>query len=127
MSVTTNSPATTGQTPQQGAIGNLSNEWVLLITPGLATSIPANSSAEITFTIPGLLLYDFIEVNKLNHVAGLSVGNARVSAANVLSIQMVNSTASPIALQITDQYLVSVERPIAQQVSNGLGAFIPNT
>jgi hypothetical protein len=127
MSTTTNSVATTTQTPQQGAIGNLSNEWILLITPGLTTSIPANSSAEITFTISGLLLYDFIEVNKLNHIAGLSVGNARVSAANTLAVQMVNSTASAIALQVSDQYLVSVERPLAQQVTNGLTATIPNT
>jgi len=122
-----NSPAQTIQTPQQAAIGNLSNEWILLIQPGLTTSIPANSSAEITFTINGLQLYDFVEVNKLNHIAGLSVGNARVSAANVLSIQMVNSTATPIALQTTDQYLVSIERPLAQQVTNGLPATIPNT
>jgi len=120
-----NSPAQAIQYPQQPAQGNLSNEWILLITPGLTTSIPANSSAEITFTIAGLQLYDFLEVNKLNHVAGLSVGNARCSAANVLSIQMVNSTASPILLQVTDQYLVSVERPIAQQVTNGLPATIP--
>jgi len=126
MSTTTNSAATTAQTPQQMAIGNLSNEWILLITPGLTTSITANSSVEITFTIAGLQLFDFIEVNKLNHVAGLSVGNARVSALNTLSIQMVNSTASPISLQTTDQYLVSIERPIAQQVTNGLGASIPS-
>jgi len=122
-----NSPAQTIQTPQQTAIGNLSNEWILLITPGLTTSVPAQSSTEITFTIAGLLPYDFIEVNKLNHVAGLSIGNARVSAANILSIQMVNSTASPIALQTTDQYLASIERPIAMQVTNGLPSTIPNT
>lgn len=115
-----NSPAQTLQTPLAAAMGNLSNEWILSITPGLTTSIPANSSAEISITVSGLLLNDFIEVNKMNHVAGLSVGNARVSAANTLAIQMVNSTASPIALQTTDQYLVSVERPIAQQVTNGL-------
>ena len=125
MASTNPGAAVTTQTPGVVAFGNLSNEWVLLITPGLTTSITANSSVEITFTINGLLLYDFIEVNKLNHVAGLSVGNARVSAANTLSIQMVNSTGSPIALQTTDQYLVSVERPMAQQVSNGLTATIP--
>lgn len=118
--------AITTQTPQVIAAGNLSNEWVLLLTPGLTTSIPANSSAEIAINIAGLLLYDFIEVNKLNHVAGLSVGNARVSAAGVLSIQMVNSTGVAIALQSTDQYLVSIERPVAQQVSNGLGSTIPS-
>lgn len=117
--------AITTQTPQVTAIGNLSNEWVLLLTPGLTTSIPANSSAEVSVTVTGLNLYDFIEVNKLNHIAGLSVGNARVSAVNTLSIQMVNSTAAPILLQNTDQYLVSIERPVAQQVTNGLTSTIP--
>lgn len=115
-----NSPAQTLQTPSAAAYGNLANEWVLLLTPGLTTTIPANSSAEISITVNGLLPYDFIEVNKLNHVAGLSVGNARVSAANTLAIQMVNSTAAGIALQSSDQYLCSVERPIPQQVTNGL-------
>ncbi len=115
-----NSPAQTLQTPGVTASGNLANEWILAITPNLTTTIPANSSAEIAISIAGLLMYDFIEVNKLNHVAGLSVGNSRVSALGTLSIQMVNSTASGIALQATDQYLVSVERPIQQQVVNGL-------
>lgn len=122
-----NFPAQTVQIPQVAAIGNLSNEWIILLTPGLTTSIPANSSAEIAITVAGLQLFDFIEVNKLNHIAGLSVGNSRASAANTLSVQMVNSTGLAIALQSTDQYLVSIERPIAQQVTNGLTSTIPNT
>ena len=126
MASTNPGPAVEVQTPQVTATGNLSNEWIILLTPGLTTSIPANSSAEIALTVAGLQLYDFVEVNKLNHVAGLSVGNARVSAANTLSVQMVNSTASPIALQTTDQYLASIERPLAQQVSNGLTSTIPS-
>jgi hypothetical protein len=117
--------AVTTQNQQVAATGNLSNEWILLLTPGLTTTIPANSSAEISITVTGLLLNDFIEVNKLNHVAGLSVGNARVSSANTLAIQMVNSTAAGIALQAADQYLVSVERPMAQYVTNGLPTSIP--
>lgn len=113
-----NSPAQSVQTPQQQASGNMTGEWVIMAQPGLTTSIPAASSAEITISISGLQLYDFVEVNKLNHVAGLSVGNARVSAAGVLSVQMVNSTAAPILLLTTDQYLISVERPSNQWTSN---------
>ena len=119
-------PAIQTQTPSQAASGNASNEWVLLITPGLTTSITANTSVEVTTTVTGLLPYDLIEINKLNHVAGLSVGNVRVSAANTLAIQMVNSTASPIALQSTDTYLVAVTRPMAQQVTNTLPSSIPS-
>lgn len=126
MSSTNPGPSITTQTPSQAAAGNMSGEWILLLTPGLTTSISANSSVEVTFAVAGLQLFDFVEVNKLNHVAGLSVGNARASAANVLSVQMVNSTASPILLVVSDQYLVSVERPIAQQVVNGLPSAIPS-
>lgn len=128
MSVTlNNTPATTQQTPQQAATGNLSNEFIFLLTPGLTTSVPANSSVEITLTTPGTLLNDFVEVNKLNHVAGLSVGNARIAAVNTMNIQMVNSTATPIALQTTDQYLISLERPLAQSVLNGLPVAVLTT
>ena len=118
--------AITTQYPSQCAAGNISNEWVLVITPGLTTSVTANTSVEISVTVTGLQVYDLIEINKLNHVAGLSVGNTRVSAANTLAIQMVNSTASPIALQAGDQYLIGVTRPIAQQVPNGLPTTIPS-
>ena len=119
-------PAIQTQTPSQAASGNASNEWVLLITPGLTTSITANTSVEVTTTVTGLLPYDLIEINKLNHVAGLSVGNVRVSAANTLAIQFVNSTGGAIALQSTDTYLVAVNRPMAQQVTNTLPSSIPS-
>lgn len=119
-------PATQTQTPSQAASGNASHEWVLLITPGLTTSITANTSVEVTTTVTGLLPYDLIEINKLNHVAGLSVGNVRVSAANTLAIQFVNNTGVAIALQSTDTYLVAVTRPMAQQVTNTLPSSIPS-
>ena len=118
--------AGSAQTPSVSAAGNLSQEWIILLTPGVTTSITAASSVEISLTISGLLPFDFVEVNKLNHVAGLSIGNARVSAANTLAVQMVNSTAGAISLLTTDQYLVSIERPIAQQVTNGLPTAIPS-
>lgn len=126
MSSTNPGPAVTTQTPSVAAAGNMSNEWILLLTPGLTTTITANSSVEVTIPVTGLQLFDFVEVNKLNHVAGLSVGNARASAAGVLAVQMVNSTAAGIALQAGDQYLVSVERPMAQQVANTLPSAIPS-
>jgi len=119
-------PAIQTQTPSQAASGNASHEWVLLITPGLTTSITANTSVEVTTTVTGLRPYDLIEINKLNRVAGLSVGNVRVSAANTLAIQFVNNTGVAIALQSTDTYLVAVTRPMAQQVTNTLPSSIPS-
>ncbi len=125
MSSTNPGPVVTTQNESQSAVGNLSGEWIVLLTPGLTTSIPANSSSEVTLTLNGVIPFDFIEVNKLNHIAGLSVGNSRVTANNTVAIQMVNSTAAPILLLVTDQYLVSVERPMTQYVSNGLPSALP--
>lgn len=126
MSSTNPGPAITTQTPSVSPSGNASNEWILSLVPGLTTSITANSSVEVAVTVTGLQLNDFVEVNKLNHIAGLSVGNSRVSAANTLSIQMVNSTAGAISLVVTDAYLLCVTRPMAQQVTNGLPVAIPS-
>lgn len=127
MSVSTNpGPAVTTQTPSQTAAGNITGMWLLAVTPGLTTTIPANSSAEISIPVTGVQLLDFIEINKQNHVAGLSVGNARVSAAGSVAVQMVNSTAAGIALQASDVYSVEITRAKATDVANGLPTAIPS-
>lgn len=66
----------------------------LAMNPG---SIAANTSAELTFTLPGLLTSDVVfNVTKPTLTAGIDVGNVRVSAANTVAITFQNSTASPI-------------------------------
>jgi hypothetical protein len=64
-----------------------------LLTP---VSVAANSAPEQTFTVPGLQVGDSLDVNKPSTQAGLSIGNVRVSAANTLAIQYVNTTAGAI-------------------------------
>lgn len=59
-------------------------------------SVAANTTAEQDFTITGLKTGDVVFVNKPSASAGLGVVNARVKAANTLSITFVNATASPI-------------------------------
>lgn len=59
-------------------------------------SVSANTSAEQDFTVSGLLVGDVVMVRKPTHTAGFIVGNARVKAANTLSIQFANITGSPI-------------------------------
>lgn len=59
-------------------------------------SVAANTTAEQDFTVPGLKIGDFVAVSKPGLSAGLGVVNARVKAANTLSISFVNATASPI-------------------------------
>lgn len=66
----------------------------LNINPG---SIAANTSAEQTFTLNGLLATDIIlAVVKPTLTAGFDVGNTRVSAANTAAITFNNNTSSPI-------------------------------
>lgn len=66
----------------------------LLMNPG---SISANTAAELTFTMPGLLVTDVVlAVVKPTLTAGIDVGNTRVSAINTVAITFQNSTASPI-------------------------------
>ena len=59
-------------------------------------SVPANSTNEQTFTVPGLRVTDFVEANKPSHTPGVSIGNCRCSAPNTIAIQFMNSTASPV-------------------------------
>lgn len=65
----------------------------ITIDPG---SVAANTTAEQTFTVPGLRVSDYVSVSKPTLSAGLSVVSARVSAANTLAITFGNHTAAPI-------------------------------
>lgn len=77
-----------------------------LLTPA---SVAANTTAEQAFTVPGLAVGDSIDVNKPSHQAGLSVGNVRVSAANTLSIQFVNTTAGAL-VPAAETYIIGGQR-----------------
>lgn len=59
-------------------------------------SVAANTTAEQTFTVTGLVVGDQVIVSKPTLTAGLGIVNARVSAANTLAITFINCTASPI-------------------------------
>lgn len=72
-------------------------------------SVGANTSAEQTFAVAGLNVGDSLDVNKASHQVGLSIGNVRVSAANVLAIQFVNTTGSPI-VPASELYIIGGQR-----------------
>lgn len=69
-------------------------KFELSLTP--ANAVPANSTSEQPLTVTGLKTGDVVTVNKLSSQAGLSIGNARVSANDTLSITYVNSTGASI-------------------------------
>lgn len=59
-------------------------------------SVAANTSAEQTFTVAGLISGGKVAVTKPSVTSGLSVAGARISAANTLAITFANNTASAI-------------------------------
>lgn len=80
-------------------------------------SVAANTTAEQTFTFPGLLATDVIAgVSKPTAQAGLGVVGFRVSAANTLAITFSNNTASPIVPTASETYLVNWIRRDSTQV-----------
>jgi hypothetical protein len=85
----------------------------IALTP---VSVAANTSAEQTFTVPGLLPGDFVSPMKPTSQAGLSLGGARVSAPATLALTYDNNTASPI-VPTAETYLVFVYRP--EKVTSG--------
>jgi hypothetical protein len=75
------------------------------ITPA-ATA--ANTSAAQTFSVPGLVTTDIVHVSCVGaQTAGIFVADARVSAANTLSIQFANCTGTS-ATAASGNYIVEV-------------------
>jgi hypothetical protein len=96
--------------PNTIARGNIIGEWVLSPTLSPASVAP-NTTAEQAFTVQGLNVGDFIEVNKPTVQAGLAIINTRVSAANTLQIGFGNLTAATITPTANEIYNITVTRP----------------
>jgi hypothetical protein len=75
--------------------GNVRAIGILSVTIDPA-SVATITTAEQTFTVPGLALGDFVVASKPTNTAGLGVSSCRVSAANTLAIQFVNPTAGSV-------------------------------
>ena len=97
--------ATPASVTFQGA-GSTTLTAMYKITQSLApASVAANTTAEQTFTVPGLAVGDYVHGNKPTFQAGLGTSGYRVSAANTLAITYVNATASPI-VPATENYVI---------------------
>lgn len=90
--------------------GNISGNWILgvALTP---SAIGATTTSEQTFTITGLQLGDFVDVSKPSHQPGISLGNARVSAANTLALEFANVSSGTLTPTAAETYSVGVTRP----------------
>lgn len=63
------------------------------ITP-VATA--QNATVEQTFTVAGALTTDFVTVSGPSVTSGIGIGQARVSAAGVVSIAFINATSGSL-------------------------------
>lgn len=95
--------------------GSISADGNILITQLLwpvltPVAVGANTTAEQTFTIPGLQVGDYVSVVKPTLQAGLGIVNARVSATNTLAITYSNNTGGGITPTAGERYQVMVDR-----------------
>lgn len=86
------------------------DRWCVLQQSIDVASVSANTTAEQDFTVPGLKTGDFVKVSKPSHSAGLGIVNARVKAADTLSVTFMNCTGSPID-PAAETYSIYVLRP----------------
>lgn len=75
--------------------GNAFSIHVVTATVNLG-SVAANTSEEETATVTGVRVGDFVSVNKSDLDAGLAICNARVSAANTVTLTVMNTTGNAI-------------------------------
>jgi len=92
------------------ARGNILYDTLLAVTLS-PSQVSANTTAEQTFTVPGLQTTDMVSVQKPTAQAGLGIVGARVSAPNTLAITFVNVTESGITPTASQTYIVRVTRP----------------
>ena len=78
-----------------------------------ATTVGATTTAELTATIPGLVVGDLCDLY-LNTAmtTGLQIANVRVSANNTLAVTWVNSTGGSLTVP-TGVWSMNITRPEA--------------
>lgn len=89
--------------------GNVKAQWVVTksLTPAEVATI---TTAEQTFSVPGVLLGDAVRVSPPGHQAGVVAAAARVTAADTVGITFVNPTAGNVT-PTAGNYLFVVTRP----------------
>jgi hypothetical protein len=104
------------------ALGNTIYATLILATsqagtvPGTlawsAATVGANTTAELTATLKGVLPYDAVDLylNNAAMTTGLTISNVRVSAADTLAVTWINATAGALTIP-TAVWLASVTRP----------------
>src|ERR1700675_4455176 len=97
--------------PQEITYGNLQSTFVLTLTITPAAT-GATTTAEQTFTVPGLQVGDQVSAfsAQFAYSSLVDVVNARVSAANTLALAFSNNSAGSLTAP-SGTYLLEVNRP----------------
>ena len=90
-------------------LGNAQGVYVVAatITPAEVATI---TTAEQTFTVNGVKVGDAVQVSPPGHVAGVTIGTARVSAVDTVGITFVNPTAAGVTPG-AGSYIFTIYRP----------------
>lgn len=90
--------------------GNILKMFAVAITYDPA-AVATITTAEHDITVPGVQVGDIvIAVNKPTHNTGVTLGNARVKAADTVSVQWVNPTAGSVNPG-SESYTIVIARP----------------
>lgn len=96
--------------PQILAFGNIQSTFILTVSLTPAAT-GATTTAEQSFTVPGLLVGDLVQVSFNGAFSSLvDIVNARVSAANTLTLAFSNVTAGSLTYP-SGSFQVEVNRP----------------
>lgn len=88
-----------------------------------AQTATKSTVTKVDYTVSGLAVGDFVSVSATKAVGtGVSIGGAYVSAANTLSVEYINATASDVTTA-ADTYLVLVARSYPVQTDFGVTKF----
>lgn len=91
--------------------GNVKGQWLVALTISPA-AVAANTTAEQTFSLPGLQTTDFLSgIIKPTQQAGLGIVGARIPAVDTIAITFSNNTGASITPTAGQTYLVDVIRP----------------
>ena len=92
---------------------------LLIYTQTLApVAVAANTTAEQTFTVTGLIASTPVWVNKPSPTSGLGIVGVRVSATNTLAINYGNSTAASITPPSETYIIGNFQMPIDSTAGN---------
>lgn len=106
--------------PQIVTYGNVQSTFVLTVTLTFVATAAA-STVEQNVTINGLQLLDQVSDISLQaaFTSALSIVNARVSAANTLTLAISNYTAGSLTYP-TGSYYIEINRPMASTVMTAI-------